>query len=128
MGSTSSPRRRGRAIAAVLTAAAVAIGLSGCNGYHSTSPASARKHLSASGGTAFAQDADGKAVDCRKAKCVALTFDAGPSVRTPQILAILRKYHVHATFFTLGKNHVRVHPEMVHDMYDQGNEVETLYR
>jgi len=41
-----------------------------------------------------------------------VTFDAGPSVRTPQILAVLAKYHVHATFFRLGKNHVRVPPEM----------------
>ena len=57
---------------------------------------------------------------------MALTFDAGPSVRTPQILAILAKYHVHATFFTLGKNHVMVHPQMVKDMVAQGHEVETL--
>ncbi|WP_328916211.1 MULTISPECIES: polysaccharide deacetylase family protein [unclassified Streptomyces] len=124
MRSTTTARRT-RALAALLTTATVAIGLTGCNGYHSTSPASARKQEPASGKADFAQGPNG-AVDCRKVTCVALTFDAGPSVRTPQILAILRKYHVHATFFTLGKNHVRVHPEMVKDMYDQGNEVETL--
>ena len=36
---------------------------------------------------------------------IALTFDDGPHPRyTPQILAILRKYGVHATFFVIGQN------------------------
>jgi peptidoglycan/xylan/chitin deacetylase (PgdA/CDA1 family) len=117
--------RRTRALTTVLAAATMAFTLTGCNGYTSTSPSSARKHTSATGAAGFAKDAKGT-VDCRKVKCVALTFDAGPSVRTPQILATLAKYHVHATFFTLGKNHVRVHPEMVKDMVAQGHEVETL--
>ncbi|MCB1827605.1 MAG: polysaccharide deacetylase family protein, partial [Coxiellaceae bacterium] len=34
---------------------------------------------------------------------VALTFDDGPSpVYTPQVLAILKKYNVKATFFVMG--------------------------
>lgn len=117
--------RRLRALTTLAATAALAIGLTGCNGYDSTSPAAARKHISAHGAAAFAPGA-GSPVDCRKEKCVALTFDAGPSVRTPQILSILSKYHVHATFFTLGKNHVMVHPQMVKDMVAQGHEVETL--
>ncbi|WP_037908560.1 polysaccharide deacetylase family protein [Actinacidiphila yeochonensis] len=117
--------RRTRALITLLAAGALAFGVSGCDGYTATSPAAARKGAPAAGTAAFAQGPDG-AVDCRHVKCVALTFDAGPSVRTPQILAILAKYHVHATFFTLGKNHVRVHPEMVRDMVAQGHEVETL--
>ncbi|MER6983679.1 polysaccharide deacetylase family protein, partial [Streptomyces carpinensis] len=65
-------------------------------------------------------------VDCRKARCVALTFDDSPSVRTPQILDILRRYGVHATFFTLGKYHVVKYPGTVRRMAAQGHEVETL--
>lgn len=35
---------------------------------------------------------------------VALTFDDGPSQYTPQILAILQRYGVQATFFSIGQN------------------------
>ncbi len=35
---------------------------------------------------------------------VALTFDDGPSEHTLQVLAILRYYHVQATFFFIGQN------------------------
>jgi peptidoglycan/xylan/chitin deacetylase (PgdA/CDA1 family) len=34
---------------------------------------------------------------------VALTFDDGPSVYTPQVLAMLQQYHVQATFFCIGR-------------------------
>jgi len=34
---------------------------------------------------------------------VALTFDDGPSVYTPQVLSILNRYGVHATFFEIGR-------------------------
>jgi len=38
-------------------------------------------------------------------KKIALTFDDGPQdVYTPQILDILKKYHIKATFFLIGKN------------------------
>ncbi|MFG1805564.1 polysaccharide deacetylase family protein [Streptomyces sp. NPDC049040] len=125
MRSTTTARRV-RTLAALLTTGAVAFGLTGCNGYDATSPAKARDRSTASGTAAFAPTPGGGTVDCRKLKCVALTFDAGPSVRTPQILDILNKYHIHATFFTLGKNHVMKHPEMVKAMAAQGDEVETL--
>ncbi|WP_329176616.1 polysaccharide deacetylase family protein [Streptomyces sp. NBC_01477] len=125
MRSTTTAHRV-RTLAALLTTAAVAVGLTGCNGYDATAPAKARDHASAGGAAAFAVGSDGSEVDCRKLRCVALTFDAGPSVRTPQILDILAEYHIHATFFTLGKNHVMEHPEMVRAMAAQGDEVETL--
>lgn len=118
-------RRRVRALTTLAAAAALTFGLTGCNGYDATYPSAARKQAATDGKAAFASGPGGP-VDCRKAKCVALTFDAGPSVRTPQILAILREYHVHATFFTLGKNHVRVHPDMVRQMAAEGHEIETL--
>lgn len=38
---------------------------------------------------------------------VALTFDDGPSQYTPQVLAILQRYGVQATFFSIGQNIAR---------------------
>ena len=117
---------RPRALAAATGIAALVAGMAGCsgNGYSATSPATARKAVSASGTAAFARGSDG-VVDCRKLKCVAITFDTGPSVRTPQILSILRKYHVHATFFTIGQN-VMKYPATAKEMAAEGNEMETL--
>ncbi|HVS58676.1 MAG TPA: polysaccharide deacetylase family protein [Candidatus Saccharimonadales bacterium] len=37
-------------------------------------------------------------------KVVALTFDDGPSPYTPQVLKVLKRYHVRATFFVIGEN------------------------
>lgn len=122
---TAARAPRPRALAAALATAALAAGLSGCNGYQATSPAAARKQAPAHGAAAaFAQGPDGP-VDCRKLKCVAITFDTGPSIRTPQILSILRRYHAHATFFTIGRN-VMKYPATARAMAAQGNEMETL--
>ncbi|MFJ6636977.1 polysaccharide deacetylase family protein [Streptomyces sp. NPDC091376] len=62
-------------------------------------------------------------VDCEKAKCIALTFDGGPGKDTPELLDILKKEKVHATFFLLGKNHVLKHPETVRRLAAEGHEV-----
>lgn len=62
-------------------------------------------------------------VDCAKAKCIALTFDDGPSPEnTPGLLATLAKEHVHVTFFTIGQ-HVAAHPELVKQEIQQGHVV-----
>lgn len=54
---------------------------------------------------------------------IALTFDDGPDPTwTPQILAVLRKHHVHATFFVVGTA-VIAHPEIVKQIVDDGNEL-----
>ncbi len=46
-------------------------------------------------------------------RTLALTFDDGPHpVFTPRLLAILRRYHVKATFFVVGKM-AQQHPELV---------------
>ncbi|MFE6405420.1 bifunctional polysaccharide deacetylase/glycosyltransferase family 2 protein [Streptomyces sp. NPDC057837] len=56
-------------------------------------------------------------------KTIALTFDDGPDpIWTPQVLAILEKYDVPATFFLVGSM-VSRHPGIVADMVDQGHEV-----
>ncbi|MFI6807635.1 bifunctional polysaccharide deacetylase/glycosyltransferase family 2 protein [Streptomyces luteogriseus] len=56
-------------------------------------------------------------------KTIALTFDDGPNPTwTPQVLAILEKYDVPATFFLVGSM-VSRYPSVVRDMVDQGHEV-----
>lgn len=56
-------------------------------------------------------------------KYVALTFDDGPSPKTtPELLDILRKNNVKATFFVLGKL-VATYPEIVKREYDEGHEI-----
>ena len=58
-----------------------------------------------------------------KQRLVALTFDDGPDPRwTPRVLELLRQYHAHATFFQVGKN-VVAHPDLVHAVLDDGDEV-----
>jgi len=58
-----------------------------------------------------------------KDRMVALTFDDGPDPRwTPKVLELLRQYHAHATFFEVGKN-VEAHPDLVHAVLADGNEV-----
>lgn len=53
-------------------------------------------------------------------KKVYLTFDDGPSGRTQEILDILDKYDVKATFFVLGNN-VERNPETTKRIYDSGH-------
>lgn len=54
-------------------------------------------------------------------KCVALTFDDGPHpVYTEQVLDVLEKQQVHATFFLMGKE-VECYPQIVKRMHDEGH-------
>lgn len=54
---------------------------------------------------------------------VALTFDDGPSpVYTPQILAVLKKYHIKATFFMVGVN-AQKYPDMVRQVLAEGHAI-----
>jgi poly-beta-1,6 N-acetyl-D-glucosamine synthase len=56
-------------------------------------------------------------------KTVALTFDDGPDPKwTPQILDVLRRHHVPATFFVVGAAAAR-HPEIVRAELAAGNEI-----
>lgn len=52
---------------------------------------------------------------------VSLTFDDGPDpVSTPQLLAVLKKHHVKATFCLWG-DHVRQHPDVVRQIAAAGH-------
>ncbi|MBY8882515.1 polysaccharide deacetylase family protein [Actinacidiphila acidipaludis] len=132
--STRTARRGG--LLAVTAVVALALGLSGCTRYPTQSPKDARDAAYAaaaddrSGGTggAPAGSAGGRkgalapgAVDCRVAKCIALTFDAGPSENTPALLKVLREKKVKVTFFLLGHNHVDKYPDLVRQMGQNGN-------
>lgn len=52
---------------------------------------------------------------------VALTFDDGPNpIYTPQILAVLKKYNIKATFFVVGMNAKR-YPELIKQIHEAGH-------
>jgi len=54
-------------------------------------------------------------------KTVALTFDDGPDKRvTPQVLQILAKYKVPASFFLVG-NYVKKYPKVVKQIVEEGH-------
>ena len=56
-------------------------------------------------------------------KVIYLTFDDGPSTKiTPQILDILKKNNVHATFFIIGEN-AEKNPELIRKIAEGGNAV-----
>lgn len=56
-------------------------------------------------------------------KTVALTFDDGPDPTwTPQILDVLRRHHVPATFFVVGA-HVAAYPDLVRQIRATGSEI-----
>ncbi|PHQ78331.1 MAG: hypothetical protein COB66_09085, partial [Coxiella sp. (in: Bacteria)] len=54
---------------------------------------------------------------------VALTFDDGPNAKdTPQILDVLKREHVQATFFVLG-SFAKKHPKLLRRMQREGHAV-----
>lgn len=61
--------------------------------------------------------------DCKRVRCVALTFDDGPAVpETATLLTHLARYRARATFFTVGQN-VAAHPDLVRAAARAGNEI-----
>ncbi|MCX4670909.1 polysaccharide deacetylase family protein [Streptomyces sp. NBC_01381] len=103
-----------------VAALGLAMALTGCTKLETTSPSTVRD-----GGAAANSVNQVKlgTVDCSRAKCVALTFDAGPSENSAKLLDILKDEKVPATFFTLGKNHIAKYPELVKRMDAEGHEV-----
>jgi peptidoglycan-N-acetylglucosamine deacetylase len=53
-------------------------------------------------------------------RTVALTFDDGPGAATPQVLDVLQRAGVHATFFVVGQ-HAAADPEMLRRIIASGN-------
>ncbi|MFE0800566.1 polysaccharide deacetylase family protein [Streptomyces sp. NPDC058812] len=106
-----------RAGATLAAAASLTLALSGCTKLETTSPSSVRGAAGAQARAGFGT------VDCGRAKCIALTFDAGPSENSARLLDILKEKKVPATFFLLGKRHIDTYPELVRRMADEGHEV-----
>lgn len=80
-----------------------------------TTPTGAAPSDAATGATAASPPAPSSTPDpdCATERCIALTFDDGPSaVTTPLLLDELDRLGVRATFFVLGQN-VAAHPEVV---------------
>ncbi|WP_435811951.1 polysaccharide deacetylase family protein [Streptomyces massasporeus] len=98
--------------------AALTLALSGCTGTDTTAPSTVRARPATD-----IETVRFGAVDCREVKCIALTFDAGPSEHSARLLDILKEKQVPATFFLLGKRHIEKYPELVRRMADEGHEV-----
>lgn len=64
-------------------------------------------------------------------RSIALTFDDGPSPKhTEEILKILKKYNVHATFFVVGsrvKKHCSIVNRIVREGHELGNHTQNHY-
>jgi peptidoglycan/xylan/chitin deacetylase (PgdA/CDA1 family) len=62
-------------------------------------------------------------IDCAHVPCLALTFDDGPSaVITPQVLDILERHHVRATFYVVGSR-VAGNEPLLQRMHAEGHEI-----
>jgi peptidoglycan-N-acetylglucosamine deacetylase len=60
-------------------------------------------------------------VECCGQRCISLTFDDGPtSLRTPELLDILRELNVQATFFVIGKQ-AEQHPNLLRRAVAEGH-------
>jgi peptidoglycan/xylan/chitin deacetylase (PgdA/CDA1 family) len=53
-------------------------------------------------------------------KKIAITFDDGPSIFTLEVLELLKKYNVKATFFCIGKN-IEAYPEILKQIIAEGH-------
>ncbi|MCI9886915.1 polysaccharide deacetylase family protein [Micrococcales bacterium 31B] len=61
-------------------------------------------------------------VDCSVSKCIALTFDDGPSKYTPGVLDTLKARNAKATFFVLGQA-VERNPGTARRIVNEGSEI-----
>ncbi|WP_430625572.1 polysaccharide deacetylase family protein [Streptomyces sp. NBC_01264] len=114
-GASFSSCRRAGTVAAVL-ALTTLTACSSLNGV--VAPATVRAAAAHSAG----KPASGP-VDCTVAKCVALTFDGGPSEPTPRLLDFLKREKIRATFFLQGKGHTDTYPDTVRRMAAEGHEI-----
>lgn len=60
-------------------------------------------------------------VECQDRRCIALTFDDGPTLlRTPELLDVLHAANVQATFFVIGKQ-AEQYPELLRRTAAEGH-------
>ncbi|WP_068544419.1 polysaccharide deacetylase family protein [Thalassotalea crassostreae] len=61
--------------------------------------------------------------ESRASKDIYLTFDDGPTpIVTEQLLSLLSKYNIKATFFMIGSN-IEKHPEIAKSVVDNGHSI-----
>ncbi len=72
--------------------------------------------------TGHVKVAKADAVDCAVVKCVALTFDDGPTPYTDRLLSVLKDADAKATFFMIG-NKVAANPAGAKRVADAGMEI-----
>lgn len=75
--------------------------------------------------SSYINDYDDLIIKCGNTneKIVALTFDDGPDeVFTPQILDILKKYNIKATFYVIGEK-VQYNKKIIKREYEEGHEI-----
>ncbi|GAQ76943.1 peptidoglycan-N-acetylglucosamine deacetylase [Streptomyces turgidiscabies] len=61
-------------------------------------------------------------VDCRKAKCIALTFDGNPGEPTDRLMDVLKEYKAPSTFFLEGRR-INKFPDVVRRIAADGHEI-----
>ncbi|MFJ2031879.1 polysaccharide deacetylase family protein [Streptosporangium sp. NPDC087985] len=64
-----------------------------------------------------------RGIDCRRVKCVALTYDDGPGQYTGKLLDILARYNARATFFVVGQMVAGDGPNNLRRMVTEGHEI-----
>ncbi|MGW1728684.1 polysaccharide deacetylase family protein [Streptomyces sp. NPDC002306] len=64
----------------------------------------------------------GGQTDCRKKKCIALTFDGNPGEPTARLMDFLEQYRAPSTFFLEGAR-IREYPEVVRRIAGDGHEI-----
>lgn len=123
------PRSHWLLLAVMVTALATALVVHGVIHYESagtgTAAASAPPAPRSVSSLGPVVDARGDELHGREPRpgVIALTFDDGPDAEwTPQILALLEKYDVPATFFVIGA-HVALHPDLVRREINAGHEL-----
>ena len=75
--------------------------------------------------TCYAKDYEDLIIKCGNSneKIVALTFDDGPDeLFTPQVLDILKKYNIKATFYVIGEK-VQYNKKIIKREYEEGHEI-----
>ncbi|WP_055586574.1 polysaccharide deacetylase family protein [Peterkaempfera griseoplana] len=102
--------------AAVVTAAVGTVIAIRASAMHTLSPREVRDRAAAQ-----ASKVPGR-VDCRTAKCIALTFDGNPGEPTDRLLDILDQYKAPSTFFLEGRR-IHEYPDVVRRISAAGHEI-----
>ncbi|HYM54480.1 MAG TPA: polysaccharide deacetylase family protein, partial [Solirubrobacteraceae bacterium] len=108
-------RRGGAALVLVALVAVLAAALSGSAHQHAASAARTRAQVARAVPPSDSENDERAAVKSvlaytpfvkaagTRGNDVALTFDDGPGPYTPEVLSVLERFHVRATFFAIGK-------------------------